>query len=77
MAVPSITAATSWLHAISHIVFWQLLIGLAALSIARPATRSTLRVCYEEPSTKYLPMMLHQYANTWDPWDYYTPAMGC
>jgi hypothetical protein len=28
-------------------------------------------------SEKYLPMILHQYTDTWGPWDYYTTAMGC
>lgn len=28
-------------------------------------------------STTYLPMILDQFASTWDPWDYYTSAMGC
>lgn len=30
-----------------------------------------------EWSEKYLPMILDQYTDTWDPWDYYTIAMGC
>lgn len=28
-------------------------------------------------SATYLPMILDQFASTWDPWDYYTTAMGC
>ncbi|KAL4936881.1 hypothetical protein BDV06DRAFT_204035 [Aspergillus oleicola] len=28
-------------------------------------------------SIRYLPMILEQYASTWDPWDYYTTSMGC
>lgn len=31
----------------------------------------------DEWSKKYLPMILCQYTSTWDPWDYYTTAMGC
>ncbi|KAJ5130650.1 Aminoglycoside phosphotransferase [Penicillium bovifimosum] len=31
----------------------------------------------DEWSTKYLPMILCQFTSTWDPWDYYTTAMGC
>ena len=31
----------------------------------------------KEWSTKYLPMILCQYTSTWDPWDYYTSALGC
>ena len=31
----------------------------------------------DEWSQKYLPMILCQFASTWDPWDYYTTAMGC
>lgn len=31
----------------------------------------------DEWSTKYLPLILDQYASTWDPWDYYTIGMGC
>ncbi|KAK2800951.1 hypothetical protein FQN50_007926 [Emmonsiellopsis sp. PD_5] len=31
----------------------------------------------EEWSKQYLPMILDQYASTWDPWDYYTTSMGC
>ncbi|KAJ5189992.1 Aminoglycoside phosphotransferase [Penicillium cf. griseofulvum] len=31
----------------------------------------------DEWSRKYLPMILCQYTSTWDPWDYYTTAMGC
>jgi Phosphotransferase enzyme family len=30
-----------------------------------------------EWSEKYLPMILDQYTDTWEPWDYYTTAMGC
>lgn len=34
--------------------------------------------CRAEPwSTTYLPMILDQFTSTWDPWDYYTTAMGC
>ncbi|OJJ66773.1 hypothetical protein ASPBRDRAFT_79060 [Aspergillus brasiliensis CBS 101740] len=28
-------------------------------------------------STTYLPMILDQFASTWEPWDYYTISMGC
>ncbi|KAJ5231027.1 hypothetical protein N7489_011735 [Penicillium chrysogenum] len=31
----------------------------------------------EKWSTKYLPMILDQYASTADPWDWYISAMGC
>lgn len=31
----------------------------------------------ESWSTTYLPEILDQFASTWDPWDYYTSAMGC
>ncbi|KAF4445642.1 phosphotransferase enzyme family protein [Fusarium austroafricanum] len=31
----------------------------------------------EEWSTIYLPMIMDQFSSTWDPWDYYTTAMGC
>ncbi|KAK7178317.1 phosphotransferase enzyme family protein [Paraphaeosphaeria sporulosa] len=32
---------------------------------------------FGEWSEKYLPMILDQHKNTWDPWDYYTMSMGC
>ncbi|KAK2765226.1 hypothetical protein FQN54_008925 [Arachnomyces sp. PD_36] len=28
-------------------------------------------------SEKYLPMILNQYTDTWEPWDYYTTSIGC
>ncbi|PLN85985.1 phosphotransferase enzyme family protein [Aspergillus taichungensis] len=31
----------------------------------------------EDWSTTYLPMILDQFASTWDSWDYYTMSMGC
>ncbi|KAB8222529.1 hypothetical protein BDV33DRAFT_229564 [Aspergillus novoparasiticus] len=31
----------------------------------------------ESWSTTYLPEILGQFASTWNPWDYYTSAMGC
>ncbi|KAJ5081959.1 Aminoglycoside phosphotransferase [Penicillium argentinense] len=31
----------------------------------------------EDWSKVYLPMILCQFMSTWDPWDYYTTAMGC
>lgn len=30
-----------------------------------------------EWSEKYLPLIMEQYAGTWDAWDYYTTSMGC
>lgn len=31
----------------------------------------------EEWVTKYLPMVLDQYYDIWDSWDYYIAALGC
>ncbi|KAH3345267.1 hypothetical protein KXV52_000200, partial [Aspergillus fumigatus] len=31
----------------------------------------------DEWSLTYLPMIMEQFPSTWDPWDYYTSAMGC
>ncbi|KAF2809782.1 uncharacterized protein BDZ99DRAFT_488604 [Mytilinidion resinicola] len=31
---------------------------------------------YGEWPEKYLPIILHQYESTWDPWNYYTSSMG-
>ncbi|KAJ0417843.1 hypothetical protein BJY00DRAFT_288790 [Aspergillus carlsbadensis] len=47
------------------------------LSTGRRERRSSLTVDVTDGLKKYLPMILSQYASTWDPWDCYTSAMGC
>lgn len=57
------------------IVDWEQSGWLPAYWEARKALWSVGRE--EEWSTKYLPMILELYSSTWEPWDYYTLAMGC
>ncbi|KAH8692208.1 hypothetical protein BGW36DRAFT_464748 [Talaromyces proteolyticus] len=57
------------------VVDWEQSGWLPAYWEARKAQYTADRS--EEWSTRYLPMILNQYSKTWDPWDYYTTAMGC
>lgn len=57
------------------IVDWEQSGWLPAYWEARKA-QYTADSC-DEWSTRYLPVILDQYTSTWDPWDYYTTAMGC
>lgn len=57
------------------IVDWEQSGWLPAYWEARKAQYTAQR--REEWSTRYLPIILDQYTATWDPWDYYTTAMGC
>lgn len=57
------------------IVDWEQSGWLPAYWEARKAQYMADRC--EEWSTRYLPMILDQYTAAWDPWDYYTTAMGC
>jgi aminoglycoside phosphotransferase (APT) family kinase protein len=57
------------------IVDWEQSGWLPAYWEARKAQYTADR--QEEWTTKYLPIVLDQYSDTWDAWDYYTSAMGC
>lgn len=57
------------------IVDWEQSGWLPAYWEARKAQYTADRS--EEWSTRHLPIILDQYTSTWDPWDYYTMAMGC
>ncbi|KAE8350134.1 kinase-like domain-containing protein [Aspergillus coremiiformis] len=57
------------------IVDWEQSGWLPAYWEARKAQYTADRS--EEWSIQHLPIILDQYPNTWDPWDYYTMAMGC
>ncbi|KGM91559.1 uncharacterized protein PADG_12334 [Paracoccidioides brasiliensis Pb18] len=78
MAVPSITAATSWLHAISHIDRVLAIVEWAGcLEKLLRGPQGAVHYDYRNRRRSILPMIPDQYANTWDAWDYYTTAMGC
>jgi aminoglycoside phosphotransferase (APT) family kinase protein len=62
-------------YRILAIIDWEQSGWLPAYWEARKAQFTAWR--HEEWSTKYLPTILDQYAPTWEPWDYYTMAMGC
>lgn len=57
------------------IVDWEQSGWLPAYWEARKAQYTADR--NEEWSTRYLLIILEQYTSTWEPWDYYTIAMGC
>ncbi|ODH27883.1 hypothetical protein ACO22_04052 [Paracoccidioides brasiliensis] len=67
MAVPSITAATSWLHAISHIDRVLAIVEWAGcLEKLLRGPQGAVHYDYRNRRRSILPMIPDQYANTWD-----------
>ncbi|CAI7588143.1 unnamed protein product [Penicillium glandicola] len=62
-------------HHVLAIINWEQSGWLPVYWEARKAQYTADR--HGEWSKKYLPMILCQFTSTWDPWDYYTMAMGC
>jgi thiamine kinase-like enzyme len=71
----NILITSSQPYRVLAIVDWEQSGWLPAYWEVRKAQYSADR--NEDWSTTYLPMVLCQFTSTWEPWDYYTIAMGC